>query len=219
MAHPIRVPVVTLALFVLIPGCDDGDRASTPSAGPTIPSACELGEPPGYFVPGPDADDPLAIIGCARLGPSGKPIEFTAHAEQIVREAHICVNAAYRGRGQLGIYIPSVCPLNPVPRGVRVLSARIPRQAVRRYELVIWGTTGASTRHVVARHHLGATAAAVFRVNRQLARAVGAKRLFSVFVVELAPEAGCQAIRVDAQGRSGSTTQRIRPHPNLCKAT
>ena len=174
-----------------------------------------MGERPDYFVPGPGPDDPLAIIGCARLGVSGRPVEFSAAAERIGRRPALCVNPAYRGRGQLGVYIPAHCPGNPVGRRLWVLDMGIPSQAVSGYRLVIWGKAPLTTRHVVARHRSGETAAAVFTVGPELARAVGAARPFSVFVVELDPEAACETILVRGDG-PGAETDRIPPRPKLC---
>jgi hypothetical protein len=92
----------------------------------------------------------------------------------------------------------------------------IPSQAVRGYRLVIWGKAGPAVRRVVARHRWGKTAAAVFTVGPELARAVGAARPFSVFVVELDPEAACETILVRGDGRAGAETERIAPRPKLC---
>ena len=148
--------------------------------------SCERGRAPSYFVPGGDA----AIIGCARLGVSGKPVELSANTERIGRTDQVCVNPAYRGRGQMGIYIPARC-VSPAALGeLRIVAAEVPRQAVRGYELVVWGTAPASTRRVVAYHPGGRATAAVFRVRRG-----------SVFVVELPVGAAGQPIDVRAWPR------------------
>jgi len=204
-------------LLAMVAGCDDHEPAGPAAADATRHTRCEVGERPRYFVPGGD-DGPLAIIGCARLGASGRPVEFSVNSERIARWAHVCVNPAYRGRGQLGIYIPARCTTNPVPASLDVGSADVPDQAVRGYQLVLWGTADASIRTVVARHGLGETAAAVFAVGPRLARTVGAKRPFSVFVVELSPEAACERILVRANGPSGPATDRTRARPKHCNA-
>jgi hypothetical protein len=212
----LRVPA-TVALLGLLAGCDANvTPTATRSAAATKTAPCAVGERPDYFVPGPDPDDPHAIIGCARLGASGRPVEFSAAAERIGRQPALCLNPAYRGRGQLGVYIPAHCPGNPVRRRLWVLEMGIPSQAVSGYRLVIWGTAGAGTRHVVARHRSGETAAAVFAVGPGLARAVGAVRPFSVFVVELDVEAACEAILVRGESRVGAETEQVAPRPKLC---
>jgi hypothetical protein len=213
----LRGAPVLAAILAVVGGCGGGDPARNPQPGPTTRTPCQVGERPDYFVPGPNTDDPLAIIGCARLGASGKPVEFSARVEPIGRHAYLCVNPAYHGRGQLGVYIPTACSRTPVPEGVDVVGVGIPSQAVRRYQLVIWGTVEPSTRQVVARHRTGETAAAVFTARRQLAQSVGAVRPFGVFVVELARAAACRSILVGARSRSGWSTERIRSQPKLCE--
>jgi len=174
-----------------------------------------VGERPNYFVPGGN-DGPFAIIGCARLGVSGKAVEFSADDERIGRKDHVCLDPAYRGRGELGNYIPAVCVRDPVSRKPEVISVEIPRQAVRGYQLVMWGSVAPSTRQVVARYQGEETSAAVFPVMPSLARAVGATRPFSVFVVEFYPEAACSRVRIRSDGASPPRTTRIGRRPNLC---
>jgi hypothetical protein len=201
--------VVTLvaasAAVVLISGCDVGeedDRATTrPGASeggpPAVRSApattkthCDIGGRPEYYVPKP-VESPLAIIGCARLGVSAKPVEFSADYERIDGRDYVCLNPAYRGRGNRGrpsFYIPNACIREPLSIRPDVVGAEVPDQGVHGYQLVIWGIAGSSTRHVVARYNGIETEAAVFAVRRPLARAAGATRPFSVFVVELSRE-------------------------------
>ena len=177
---------------------------------PTIvTSSCATGERPGYFVPGGDA----AIIGCVHLGVSGKPVELSANSERIGGKHHLCLNPAYRGRGKLGIYIPARCAEDSKLRELAVLDVDVPRQAVRGYELVIWGTVPPSTRELVARHRGGRTRGAVLPVSRGLARKIGAPVAFSAFVVELPIAAACHAIRLRAVG--SSVRERIRARPRL----
>jgi hypothetical protein len=97
----------TVAALLSLAGCSG--EASIRSLNATEEAPCEIGQRPEYFVPGPDADEPIAIIGCARLGASGRRVEFSASAETIGRASHVCINPAYRRRGQMGIYIPAVC--------------------------------------------------------------------------------------------------------------
>ncbi len=146
-------------------------------------ASCERGRAPSYFVPGGDA----AIIGCARLGVSGKPVELSAN---IGRADQVCVNPAFRGRGQMGIYIPARC-VSPAALGkLRIVASEVPRQAVRGYELVVWGTAPASTRRLVVHHPGGRATAAVFRVRRG-----------SVFIAELPAGAAGRPLEVRAWPR------------------
>jgi len=69
---------------------------------------CAVGERPDYFVPGPP-DEPLALLGCARLGVSGKTVEFSANLAHIDGVRQECINPAYSGRGRRGFYIPAIC--------------------------------------------------------------------------------------------------------------
>jgi len=221
--------MAVIATAVLTAGCNGGDESGdvargpgasdegTPTARPaeaTVKTRCEVGERPGYYVPAPE-DSPLAIIGCARLGASTKPVEFSANGERIGQRDHICLNPAYGRGGQLGAYIPNACVRDPVSRDVDVVSVEVPDQGVRGYQLVLWGTAAPSTRRVVARYHEGAeTNAAVFPVRRPLARTAGATRPFSVFVVELDPAAVCVWVR--ATGASRSSTARVDGWPERC---
>jgi hypothetical protein len=179
---------------------------------PSTRTVCAVGERPGYFVPGP-ADGPLALLGCARLGVSGKRIEFSGNVAYRGWAPHLCVNPAYSGRGQRGLYIPTVCKLRPPLSRFAVRDAAQPRQGVRGYAYVIWGTAGALT-DVVATF-AGATAqAAVFRVGADLAREFGASP-FSLFVVELPLSAAC--VQVTVAGEAPDATDQIPPHSRLCE--
>jgi hypothetical protein len=215
-------------VVAMAPGCGGdnerrqvtGGRSSTEAhsvpGGPvkaTTESHCDIGGRPDYFVPR-EADGRFATIGCARLGASGKPIEFSANHERIGRKDHVCINPAYGGRSQLGIYIPSACLRDPVSRRLDVVSIEIPSQGVRDYGLVIWGTVDPSVRIVHAGYDGGETRAAVFLVRRALAQAVGATRPFSIFVVELYPEAACARIR--ARTPMGQITKVAEYQPKLC---
>lgn len=170
-------------------------------AGPTVRTQpCDEGGPPGYFVPG----GAPAIVGCARLGVSGKPVEFSAGRERIGGESQVCLNAAYRGRGRMGIYIPSVCRSPSALRELTVFRVEVPRQAVRGYRLVIWGTVPPSAHGVVARHRVGRTAGAVLRGS------------FRVFVVELPFRAACHPIELRTTGSSSPVRVQLRTRPELC---
>src|SRR5918999_3173786 len=135
---PTRPRMAVIAVVALAAGC-------TAQAEPTTKTRCEVGGRPGYFVPKPE-ESPLAIIGCARLGVSTKPVEFSADSQPIGGRDHVCLNPAYRGRGRLGFYIPAACVPAPVSRKLAVIHVEVPRQGVRGYRLVVWGAAPASTR-------------------------------------------------------------------------
>jgi hypothetical protein len=197
------LPASLLALVALVAACD---RAPA-----TVTRVCDVGQRPGYFVPGGD-DGPLAIIGCARLGVSGRPVEFSAGPERIGGRRQLCVNPAYRGRGRLGIYIPATCGSPSRLTRLKVFSVAVPRQAVRGYELVIWGTVPPATRRLVARHRGGRTTGAVLHVDGGLARRIGAPGPFSAFVVELPVRAACHPIEL----RAGAARKTLAARPRLC---
>ncbi|HEV2814785.1 MAG TPA: hypothetical protein VGW10_16130 [Solirubrobacteraceae bacterium] len=175
-----------------------------------VPTRCDVGGRPGYFVPG---DRRLALLGCARLGVSGKRVELSGSVSRIGRRLHLCINPAYSGRGRRGFYIPALCKLHPPPSRFAVRDAGQPRQGVRGYRFVVWGTAGAATADVVARFEEGKARAAVFTVGPRLARTFG-HRPFALFVVELPLEAACGPVvlRTDAP----DAPQRIPPRPEVC---
>lgn len=211
------------ATLLALAGCGGEDSGKLPGAAAAgaRETRCRIGKEPNYFVPRPP-DSPLAIIGCARLTVSGKPVELSANANRrqprigLVRGIGplLCINPAY---GKLGAYIPTACPSNPVREKLYVVP-EIPRQLVRGYELVIWGVMRGAGGGVTTRFAGGKADAAVFGVDGKLARKVGAKRSFSVFIVELPSGAGCEAITVEAKGRAYRATDRIRPKRALCPA-
>ena len=173
---------------------------------------CEIGKRPGYFVPGPE-DSPLAVLGCAHLGVSGKRVEFSAHCARIEGDLHSCINPAYSGRGRRGFYIPAVCKRSPPLSRFAIRDAAQPRQGVPGYAFVIWGTAGASTSDVVTHWKDGRVRAAVLPVRAGLARRFG-EAPFSLFVVELPRAAACAPVTLHADG-SGDTEQ-VPPRPKLC---
>jgi hypothetical protein len=179
-----------------------------PPSGETRVARCAVGDPPGYFVPG---DAPLALLGCARLGVSGKRVEFSGNVAHLDGAVHSCINPAYSGRGQRGLYIPAVCKLEPPLSRFAVRSAGQPRQGVRGYAYVLWGTAGAST-EVVARFAGGTARAVILRVGRDLARRFG-EAPFALFVVELPLSAACGPVTV-----AGDATERVAPRKRLCHA-
>jgi hypothetical protein len=216
---PRRWPAVLGALGALglfLGGCgwdDSSPPATRARLTQTTPASCHVGERPEYFVPGP-ADSPIALLGCARLGVSGKRVEFSGNLSGIDRELHICINPAYSGRGRRGFYIPAVCKLHPPPSRFAIRDAGQPRQGVRGYAFVIWGTAGASTTHVEARFGDGTARATVFKVNSKLARSFG-EPPFRLFVLELPLAAACAPVTVHEDGRD--LTERMPPRPRLCK--
>lgn len=173
---------------------------------------CRVGERPDYFVPGLE-DGPLALLGCARLGVSGKRLEFSGNLARIDGDSHLCINRAYQGRGS-GFFIPTICKLDPPPQRFRVLGASPPGQAgVRGYAFVVWGTGPVSTSRVEARFGNDVGRAAVLKVESELARDFG-ERPFSLFVAELPLRAACGPITAETD--NGNATQRIPPQPRMC---
>jgi len=173
----VRVGALT-ALGLLLAGCAEGGRRID-----SVASPCDVGKPPGYFVPRPPGS-PVAVLGCARLGVHGKRVEFSGTVARIDGEVHSCVNPAYGGRGRRGAYIPGVCKLSPPLPRFAVREAAQPRQGARGYAFVIWGTAAPSTSQVVAHFDDGSARAAVLPVRVGLARRFG-EAPFRLFVVEL----------------------------------
>ena len=207
------VPQLTEAAAGLRPERRPGARRSSLSRVPeSTPVVCAVGERPGYFVPGP-ANGPLALLGCARLGLSGKRVEFSANVAQIDGTRHPCVNAAYSGRGQRGFYIPAICALEPPLSRFAVRAAAQPRQGVRGYAFVIWGTTGSAT-DVVARFSGGTARATVFKVPAGLAENLG-ESPFGLFVMELPLSAACAPVTVT--GERADAIEQTPPRPKLCE--
>jgi hypothetical protein len=219
--------VAASAAVVLTSGCDVGeedDRATTRpgaseggppavrSAPATTKTRCDIGGQPDYNVPG-STNARLAIIGCARLGLSMKPVEFSANDERFDGKDYVCLNPAFRDTSGLGAYIPNACEPEPISRRLVVVAAEVltPRNAgVRGYQLVIWGTAAPSTRRVVAHYEGERTETAVFTVRGPLARAAGAARPFSVFVVELDPRVAPCSVLLRTTGASGASTAHLQ---------
>ena len=192
------------AFFAVLLGLLGGGQAAPIE---TTPVRCHVGERPGYFVPGSAGGRP-ALLGCARLGVSGRRVEFSGDQVVIDGVRHACINPAYSGRGRRGLFIPAICPAELSRLAVH--DAAQPRQGVRGYALVIWGTAGAST-EVTARFTGGTARATVIKVGPQLARRL-AESPFSLFVVELPLSAACAAVTVAANG----ATVRIPARTRVC---
>jgi hypothetical protein len=174
----------------------------------SVPVPCAVGARPGYFVPGGRR---LALLGCARLGVSGRRVDFSGSVTRIDGTSTACINPAYGARGNPGAFIPAICMLRPPLSRFAARDVSHPRQAVRGYELVIWGTAAAGTTAVSARFRGGIARAAVLGVRPKLARRLG-ERPFSLFVLELPLAAACDAITV----RDDGATERIPPRRRLC---
>jgi hypothetical protein len=185
--------VVVGALAAALVCCGDRPRSID-----TALSRCAVGERPGYFVPGAVP----RVLGCVRLGVSGKRMEFSAD--------HDCINPAYGGCGGRGVFIPAICWLDPPLSRFAVRDASQPRQGVRGYAYVIWGTAGAS-RHVVASFSGGTAHAAIIHVRPSLAHSLG-EPPFRLFAVELPLSAACASVTV-----SGRALERVPPRPRLCQ--
>jgi hypothetical protein len=214
MARRCLASVGSLAALSLLAGSCDGGETSGPRSDRVRPiestiAFCRVGERPGYFVP---ADGPVALLGCSRLGVSGKRIEFSANLGRIDGESHLCVNPAYSGRGRRGFFIPAVCKLVPPPQRFAVRDLSRPRPGVRGYALVIWGTAAASTSEVEARFSGGAARAAVFNVEATDLRRFG-EAPFSLFVLEVPRRAACGPVTLE---RDRSDSIRLPPRPDLC---
>jgi hypothetical protein len=221
--------LVGLALLGLfLGGCssddDSGARDAEPGAadsrwsGPTartetLSAACPIGNRPDYFVPGADRR-PALLLGCARLGVSHKRAEFSLNLGRIDGKTHLCVNPAYTGRGRRGFYIPALCKLDPPPARFAVRDVAQPRQGVRGYALVVWGTAPPATAAVSARLGHATAAAAVFTVPAKLSRRFG-EPPFSIFVVELPLRAACAPITL--RNAHSEATKRIARRPRLCE--
>jgi hypothetical protein len=218
-----RTLIAAVAAVILVTGCDIGEDGDGDTSGPgaseggpatvraapaTTKTRCDIGGRPDYGVPG-TFEAPLAIIGCARLGLSMKPVEFSANDERFDGKDYVCLNPAYRDTSGLGAYIPDACEPEPISRRLVVVAAEVPSQGVRGYQLVIWGTAAPSTR-VVAHYEGERTGAAVFTVRGRLARAAGAARPFSVFVVELDPRVAPCSVLLRATGASGASTADLQ---------
>jgi hypothetical protein len=133
--------------------------------------------------------------------------------ENIDGKRAFCMNPAYAGRGDRGFYIPAICAFGRLNR-FAVRDAQHPREGVRDYALVVWGTAAPSAAEVVSHFGREAARAAVFKVGPVLARRLG-QPPFSFFVVELPLRAACVPIRVREQ-RSGET-RRVGPKPTVCR--
>lgn len=182
------------------------DRQQVPApALTTAPASCEIGAEPEYFVPG---DGPSAVLGCARLPVSGQLVEFSANVARIDGAQHLCINPAYGS----GIFIPGLCKLEPPVTQFSVRDARQPRQGVKGYGYVVWGTAG-SARSVDLRFDGGLAHAALLVVPPEVARRYGEAH-FALFVAELPLSAACGSSTVEAEG----ATARIEPKPEVCEA-
>ena len=204
-----------LGVAVVLGGC--GEETGAPAQGSgsagspeSVRVSCAVGERPGYFVP---ASSPPALLGCARLGVSGKRVEFSGSLERMDGDAHLCIHPAYSGRGSRGFFIPAICKLPPPLARFAVRDSGQPRQGVRGYELVIWGTAPAGTRKVVARSSSRRAEAATFPVPSRRAPWDFGEPPFRLFVLELPLAAACDAVTVTA----GRASDRVAPRAGLCR--
>lgn len=167
--------------------------------------SCAIGARPEYFVPG---DDPLVLVGCARLPLSGQLVEFSTNFARIDGAQHLCITPAYGG----GRFIPAICKLDPPVSEFAVRDAMHPRQGVDGYGYVVWGTAGGA-QSVVAHFDEGIARAARIAVPGEVGREYGAGR-FTLFVVELPLSAACRSVSIEADG----VTARIGPKSGVCEA-
>ena len=188
----MRLGISLLALGALLGDCGHRDRPFE-----TVPATCDVGGKPGYFVP---ASTPPVLIGCARLGVSGKRVELSGSRARIDGRSHACVDPAYGPRGR---YIPGICVR--APSRLLIRDASRPRQGVSGYAFVVWGTAPASTAGVVVRSNAGRARAAVFDASR-----ISRQPPFAVFVAELPLPVACGDITVVATGPGASGRARLR---------
>lgn len=220
------VLAVAVAAAVMVGGCAEvgtsgsgGSRAAAPpdresARAPGIDSVrarCEVGARPDYWVP---ATTPPALLGCARLGVSGKRVEFSGHLARIDGDFHLCIDPAYGEGSQRGSYIPGLCKLTPPPQRFVVRSAQQPRQAVRGYRFVIWGTAPPGMTEVVARFNAGVAHAAVFKVPSNRAPWTFGERPFALFVVEVPLAAACDPVTLVGAGATAAA--RVARRPAIC---
>ena len=198
----MRLRLSLLVLGALSGDCGPQERTASGRLVETRSARCDVGGKPGYFVP---ASSPPVLVGCARLGVSGKRVEFSRSRARIDGESHVCIDPAY-GRGR---FIPGICALRPRPSSFAIHDADQPRQGVRGHAFVIWGTAPAGTATVVGRSGSALARAAVFDVAPGVA-----EPSFAVFVLELPLSAGCDGVTVVASG--ADTVERVRPRRAAC---
>jgi hypothetical protein len=202
-------------------GCGGGDAGSK-GEGPaeradaprfelsrSEPIDCRAGSEPDYFVPG----GPGVLVGCVRLGESGKRVEFSVHMDELREGPLTCINPAYWGRGQRGLFIPTVCPFTPIKRELHLSDVRVPSQGTPGYERVIWGTIGSRRGDVRVSYRRQRVDAVMIDVDQRLARKAEAGLPFRIFVVELPRETACARGAAEGGGRS----EAIPPRPRICR--
>ena len=209
MSRRMVAALLVLPAVLVVIGCggEDDDPAQS-NAGTRSVADCRMGERPDYYVP---ASRPVVLVGCAQLGVSGKPVEFSVEEPKSGRPG-VLVNPTYgdtENYPKSYIFIPGTAF---VPTGgLRLVTAEIPKQGVRGYELVRWGETGADE-YVAARAAAGEFEAATFEVPQRLAN----ERLRRLFVVELPAAAACGEIAIE-DGPGAEET--IPVDPRLCART
>lgn len=188
---------IAASLLPLLSACGgDGSEETRAPTRPELASGadrigCAVGKAPTYFVPG----EPATIIGCAKLGASGKQVELSTSPEVIEGRSYTCINPAYAGRGQRGIYIPTVCDGERRVQGVSVLDASRPEQSVEGFGFVVWGVAQDSATSVTLQWSGGRTRAARFRACARGMRSRPAGP-FQVWVAELPRGARCDIVGV-----------------------
>ena len=175
-----------------------------PITNETRRARCDVGARPPYFVPSGPAGR-LALIGCARLGVSGKRVEFSGSVERIGRRRHSCIHPTSFGRTH---FIPAICALEPPLARFAIREASTPQQGVRGYGEVVWGTAG-NADSVVVHYEGGSAKAAVLHVPEQLARRFR-EPPFRLFVAELPPKAICSLVTVTTDGASRTVVPSTR---------
>jgi hypothetical protein len=153
---------------------------------------------------------PGITVGCAELGISGRTVPISAHPSRIDggrRDSYTCLNPAYRGRGNPGMFIPAVCAEAHSVEELRVLDLRVPRQGVRRFERVVWGIAPTGLARAVVSSEDAGYSAAIFEVDADLVSRAGlGSPGFAVFMAELPANSTCRDVAlVFADGRQSQT--------------
>ena len=198
IAWKVNPKALALCVFAVTAlGCNERTTESPPLEPPELKIgaksiSCDVGEKPEYFVPG--GEDGL-LVGCARLETSGKTVTFSVHATQIGDQPFSCINPAYEGRGNPGMYIPATC-VRKVGGEIRAIGSRVPEQGVRNYGRVIWGIAPRAETRVEIGTGGEVGEAAVFAVSGNLRTAADAGRTFNVFVAEVPESLDCDAVQL-----------------------
>lgn len=165
---------------------------------------------PNYYVPHrKNLTQPVRVV-CARLPFSGERVDFIGTRTRIGGEIESCLHAAYSDGERQTATCRNVPPLHKY--AVRRIGDA--RREWGDYKYVIWGTAGRPVSAVTLRFAGGFASATVFRVDGDLARQFGERRL-DIWVAELPLAAACGPVVIDPY--FGKPTRRLRPRPAKCR--